>query len=188
MKKPTMNLAHRKDLFPHYRSTLNVGLTYLPEYIATGAGCGDPSMVDIDPDYQRGHVWSMAQKRAYMEYLLRGGEAARALTFACDAHGANRNQWRLLDGKQRLSSALDFMADKIGVFVDKDHPEGHVASGISGIRGHLVNFEIRVIAVDSRLDELTIYLNMNSGGTPHSQEELSRVAAMIELERNSKGA
>jgi hypothetical protein len=59
---------------------------------------------------------------------------------------------------------------------------------VRGTNRRLINFEIRVIAVDSRLDELTIYLNMNSGGTPHSQEELSRVAAMIELERNSKGA
>lgn len=183
----TMRLDDREDLFKEAKYQVNIDLRRLPEYIASGCGCGDPSMVDVDPDYQRGHVWTISQKRAFIEYFLRGGESAKDIIFACDADGPYSQKWRLLDGKQRVAAAIEFMSNKFGVFPDKDHPEGHLASQIDGMRPMRHTFRIRVIVAASRAEELQIYLNLNSGGTPHSREEIERVKSMLDDE-NKKGA
>ena len=35
--------------------------------------------LQLDPDFQRGHVWTENQQIAYIEYLLRGGKSARVI-------------------------------------------------------------------------------------------------------------
>lgn len=35
--------------------------------------------IDLDPDFQRGHVWNDEQRRLYVEYISRGGTAQRTL-------------------------------------------------------------------------------------------------------------
>jgi len=37
--------------------------------------------LDIDPDFQRGHVWSEVKQIAFMEYLFKGGQMANRLLF-----------------------------------------------------------------------------------------------------------
>ena len=39
--------------------------------------------LDINPDFQREHVWSEEQQIKYIEHRLRGGESGRDLLFNC---------------------------------------------------------------------------------------------------------
>lgn len=39
--------------------------------------------LDLDPDFQRGHVWSQQQQIKYVEYVLRGGNLNRHIIFNC---------------------------------------------------------------------------------------------------------
>ena len=39
--------------------------------------------LQLNPDFQRGHVWTEAQQIAYIEFLLRGGKTGRDLYFNC---------------------------------------------------------------------------------------------------------
>lgn len=39
--------------------------------------------LNFDPDYQRGRVWTSEQRSAYVEFIMRGGTAARDLIFNC---------------------------------------------------------------------------------------------------------
>lgn len=41
----------------------------------------------LNPDFQRGHVWTESQQIAYLEYILRGGKSGRDLYF-------NNPSWR----------------------------------------------------------------------------------------------
>lgn len=43
--------------------------------------------LDLNPDFQRGHVWTPSQQAAFVEFFLRGGKTARVLYF-------NNPQWR----------------------------------------------------------------------------------------------
>ena len=42
-----------------------------------------PSSVDVDPDFQRAHVWEEVQQQRYVEFILRGGQSAKELMFNC---------------------------------------------------------------------------------------------------------
>ena len=43
--------------------------------VSWGIGRG---LIDLSPDYQREHVWTEAQRVAYIEYVLAGGEVGRS--------------------------------------------------------------------------------------------------------------
>ena len=35
--------------------------------------------LQLNPDFQRGHIWTEAQQIAFIEYVLRGGQSGRCL-------------------------------------------------------------------------------------------------------------
>ncbi len=46
------------------------------------------SSFDLNPDFQRGHVWNEAQQIAYVEFVLRGGQTGKNVYFNCrNFHG-----------------------------------------------------------------------------------------------------
>lgn len=135
--------------------------------------------LDLDPDYQRAHVWTEQQKRAYIEYMLQGGEVAR--TVIVNAPHWEPDSYRgatLVDGKQRISAILDFMGNRLQIF------GGHRYCDFTGyIR--LVNGRLKwcVVSLSSRAQLLQLYLNINAGGTPHAQEEINRVRDLLAKEQ-----
>lgn len=151
--------------------------------------------VDLDPDYQRGHVWTMAQRRAWLEYILRGGEIGRTLVFACsnwNSFDCESPDWffQLADGKQRLKTVRMFMRDEIALWGGvrllngkQVPPEGLTRSQMGGqLRELLYSLKFRVVDAPTRLDALNLYLAMNAGGTPHPAEEIARVTALRDEE------
>lgn len=71
----------------------------------------------LEPDFQRGHVWTETQQIRYVEYLLREGVSGRAIYFnqpgwMKDWHG----DFVLVDGLQRLTACLRFLRNKIPAF------------------------------------------------------------------------
>ena len=61
-------------------------------------------VLDLDPDFQRGYVWTEAQQIAYVEYRLKGGGAGvNRILFNCVGHmGSYLGPFQIVDGKQRL--------------------------------------------------------------------------------------
>ena len=130
------------------------------------------------PDFQRGHVWTMAQRVAYVESKLSGGVPV-------DIIRLNQSGWMTdfkgelvcVDGLQRLTTALMFLRDEIPVF------GGHVRSQIAGGRmPNEITFRLQINNLPTRAAVLTWYLERNGAGTPHSPEELARVAALRQAE------
>ncbi len=134
--------------------------------------------LDLDPPFQRAHVWSRAQQVAYVEYVLRGGEVGKALTW-------NASSWPeddgkpvvLVDGKQRLEAVRAFLR---GDFL---------AHGMRYEAGDLLGLDCRfhwwVCCLATEAELLELYLNINAGGTPHTAEELQRVTVMLEKARRT---
>ncbi len=168
------------DIPPFTRSgsyMVNVGLDYLPGYyIRHVIDLG----LDVSPDFQRDYVWTQDQKIAFMEYMLRGGKSG--LDIYTNApfwqHGdmgkENPKSWYVLvDGKQRLDAALGFLNNEFPVF-------GAYAKEFKDrLRFTQGGFRWHVNDLKTRAEVLQWYLDLNTGGTIHSDTDLDKVRSLL---------
>ncbi len=132
--------------------------------------------LQLNPDFQRGHVWTREQQISYIEYLLHGGASGRDFYF--NRVGGMYNFKNLkadfvcVDGLQRLTAILAFIHNEIPAF-------GQYARDYDDLRMADVMFSFYVNDLKTKKDVLIWYLEMNSGGTPHTTEELEKVKKMI---------
>lgn len=175
MKKMNWNDIER---FPRSTWEVDMSWRYMEDHLmrwVTQEG------LDLNPDYQREHVWTMQQRSEYIEYILRGGEVAKTIVFNCpDFVRGARSIFTIVDGKQRLESARMFLRGELPVF------GGHTFFDFEGSFDSLIGFKFRVVELRTREDLLKFYLSINTGGTPHSNEEISRVKALLEKEQARK--
>lgn len=139
--------------------------------------------LDLNPDFQRGNVWTEEQQVSYMEFFLRGGTTSRVIYFNSPAFGGSKsNKGDLdetilcVDGLQRLTSSLRFVRNEIKVFgfyyrEYEDRPR--LRQG----------FKFNINSLCKRADVLRWYIEFNSGGTVHSKEEIDRVRLLLEKEK-----
>ena len=134
--------------------------------------------LQLNPNFQRGHVWTEEQQIAYVEFLLRGGKSAKVIYF-------NKPSWQnssiindyddfvCVDGLQRLTAVMRFLNNEIKVLGTyyKDF-EDKLPMGIDLI------FNVNNLKTEKEV--LQWYVDMNAGSTPHTNEEIERVKRMIE--------
>ena len=129
--------------------------------------------LDLNPDFQRGHVWTPQQQTEYVEYILAGGLSGREIYFNCKGWQGNyEGPFVIVDGKQRLHAAREFLANRVPVF------GGHYYKDIDGYMD--AYFIFKVNDLPTRAQVLKWYLEMNTGGTPHTEEEINKVKKMLE--------
>ncbi len=80
--------------------------------------------------------------------------------------------------KQRLEAVRAFLRDEVEVFGTK------YSEFEDKLRGTVARFNFRVCSLSSREEILELYLNINAGGTPHTQEELRRVQELLKQEKS----
>lgn len=134
--------------------------------------------LDMDPDFQRGHVWNKKQRIAYIEYKLRGGYAGSDILINCPRfHYGNYDKMVLVDGKQRITSVLMFLNNEIPAFGSyyKDYEDKIRLGGPT--------FQWHVNDLKTRKEVLKWYLEINTGGTPHTEEEIEKVKRLYEKEK-----
>ena len=154
---------------------VHIGWAYLERWLAD---MDDSVGLDLAPDFQRGHVWTPAQRSAYVEFIMRGGRGADELRFNCVDWMAGRMEHPLLivDGLQRLTAVRGFLADEVPAF-------GHRASAWEGVDDPLrYRFTVMVNNLPTRTHVLRWYIEINSAGTPHGAEEIERVQALLDAE------
>lgn len=129
--------------------------------------------IDMDPEFQRGHVWTTQQQTAYCEHVLRGGISGGDLYFNCPNWPRQGSVLTVVDGKQRITAVSRFLGGEIPVF-------GHNISDYTDKLPHQARFTVHVNDLESHVAVIKWYLDLNSGGTPHSGAELARVRALLE--------
>lgn len=162
-------------VFPQCHYKVTIGWTDLNDYIKRMEQIYN---ADLNPDFQRDHVWTTDQQVKYCEYILRGGTSGRDVYCNCPGWmvGKFEGPYTLVDGKQRIEAVRAFLNNKIKVF-------NHYNKDFKGcIRVTDTYFNWHVAAIENRKELLEWYLNFNAGGTVHSQEELERVKRMINQE------
>jgi hypothetical protein len=148
--------------------------------------------LELEPDFQRAHVWDDDRRRRYVEYRLRGGHGANLLHFNCVGWNGSLGRTGpmvLVDGLQRLTAVRRFMADDLQIFPDMDpSARGFRRSEIAGaLRLHLSRFHIHVNELETRAHLLQWYIDLNDGGVAHSAEEIARVRALLDTEQLERG-
>lgn len=76
--------------------------------------------LNLDPEYQRGHVWTEEQQIHYVEYVLQGGKTGLDIHFNCPGWMSNDAKLsqviELVDGKQCLHAVLRFLRNDLKAF------------------------------------------------------------------------
>lgn len=137
---------------------------------------GENSSLDLDPDFQRGYVWNEDQQIKFVEFLLKGGQSS-PLYFNCVGWmNKFEGPFVIVDGKQRLNACLRFLNNEIKAF-------GHYFNEYEdGLRMSRVNLVININDLKTRKEVLNWYLELNTGGTVHTNDEIEKVKKLIELE------
>lgn len=133
--------------------------------------------LQLNPDFQRGHVWSEEQQIAFLEYFFKGGKSGLVVYFnKPDWHtrvedGAY-NDFVCVDGLQRITAVMRFVNNEIPIF-------GSYYKEFVDKPRMMHTIKINVNDLKTKREVLQWYVDMNSGGTPHSTDEINRVKQMI---------
>jgi hypothetical protein len=161
--------------FPHANYTVNVGWEYLDSWLGRQRV---ETLLDLDPDFQRGYVWNEKQKIDYIEYQLKGGFSGRDIFWNCSSWMREFNTpLQIVDGKQRIRAVQDFLEDKVKAF---GYYYNQYEDKLISLRP---DFIMHVNNLQTRLEVLEWYLGLNSGGTIHTEKDLKKVKVMILKEK-----
>lgn len=129
----------------------------------------------LNPEFQRGHVWTQEQQEKYIEYVLRGGTSGKEIFFNkpswhCKAK-TDYDDFVCVDGLQRITAIMKFQANEIkafGLYYNEfvDKPTN-------------ITLSIWINDLQYEKDVLQWYIEMNEGGTPHTKGEIQRVKDML---------
>lgn len=143
----------------------------------TLADMDETNGLDLDPPYQRAHVWTEAQQISFVEFKLRLGAGSNQIRW--NSAGWNRagtKTLELVDGKQRLQAVRRFMRDEIPAF-------GKTVSEYEGSLRHFIyRFQFLINDLPTRAEVLQWYLDINTGGTVHTDEEIEKVRRLLSEE------
>jgi len=132
--------------------------------------------LQLNPDFQRGHVWTEDQQISYMEFLLRGGKSARVIYFNHPNWMGNfKGDFVCVDGLQRLTACVRFLQNEIKVF-------GLYYNEFEDKIPFDIDLLLNINNLKTRAEVLVWYCEMNTGGTIHTEEEINRVKELLAKE------
>ena len=132
------------------------------------------SKLQMDPDFQRAHVWTEAQQVAFVEFCLQGGRSGQTILW--NAKGWMRGfegDVVLVDGKQRMEAIRKFLRGDLAVF------GGQKRSDFTDRLPSSLTLRFMINDLPTHEQVLKWYLELNTGGTPHTEEEIEKVRAML---------
>lgn len=154
---------------------------YLVKWLTEHENMDDFPPLQMNPDFQRGHVWTEAQQIAYVEFLLRGGNSGRDVYLNCPSWHNNveagaYNDFVCVDGLQRCTAIKRFIQNEIPAFGTYFRDYADNIRSTNTLRIHINDLK-------SKAEVLQWYLEMNTGGTPHGESEILRIQQMLEREQ-----
>jgi hypothetical protein len=142
---------------------------------------GGLTPLQMNPDFQRGHVWIEEQQIAYIEALLKGGaKNARTIYLNCPywMDSPQRYSYKdfvCVDGLQRYTAIKKFVNNELKAF-DSYLNEFEDVKRFN--RTAFVKLNVNNLRTEKEV--LQWYIEINEGGTPHTKEEIDKVKNMLE--------
>lgn len=165
-------------------------------FLVSDEGLRSRDVFDFDAPYQRGAVWTEAQRVALVKSLLLGLPIGSVVLnhrgFASD------KLYSVVDGKQRIQAIRAFFNSEFAVPAEWFAPEGVLESftdeegvqkvyfsGLGKVQRHMFensSFPALEAQVKTVAAEAEIFMLINSGGTPQTEADLSNAAAIAKGE------
>ena len=133
--------------------------------------------LDMEPDFQRAHIWTEDQQVAFVEHVLRGGRNT-VIRWNCTGWFRNAKDAgpvQLVDGKQRLGAVLAFMSNLVPAF-------GTKYEDYTGRLEITTGLKFMTNSLRTRAEVLQWYLEINRGNVAHTPEELTKVEILLAQE------
>jgi uncharacterized protein with ParB-like and HNH nuclease domain len=136
--------------------------------------------LQLCPDFQRGHVWTEDQKIAFVEFVFKKGKTSPILFNHTEWMRSFEGEFVCVDGLQRLTALTDFLTGILPIF------GGNYYSQIDDVfsASKRIYLQYYINDLRTRKEVLEWYLELNSGGTVHTRQELDRVRNLLEMEKN----
>lgn len=133
--------------------------------------------LQLCPDFQRGHIWSEEQQIAWLEFFFRGGKSGNVIylnnpAWQWHVPSGAYDDYVVVDGLQRITAIQRFINNETRVFGSyyKEYTDRLLLKH---------SIKVNVNNLKTKREVLQWYIDMNSGGTPHSIEEIERVKELI---------
>ena len=173
-----MKYSELPKLISYSGNGFSVSLNYLQEQLDSWQ---IDYGLDLNPDFQRGHVWTEKQQIKFVEFILRGGKCPAILFNSPAFAGRFSKNCDLgemivcVDGKQRLTALLKFLRGDLKVFGNNTIYD--IEDYVVMRRILYVNFAVNQL--QTRKELLQWYLELNEGHIAHTEEELDKVRNML---------
>ena len=132
--------------------------------------------LQLNPDFQRGNVWTEQQQISYVEYILKGGTSARVIYFNQAGWMTNfEGDFVCVDGLQRITALLRFINNDLKVF-------GTYYKDFEDKLYDRVDILININNLKTRKEVLQWYIEFNTGGTIHTEDEINKVKELLKKE------
>lgn len=136
--------------------------------------------IDLEPDYQRGNVWSEKQKVSLIDSIFRNIDIGKftiiKLPFTEDGPG-----YEMLDGKQRLIALTEFYESRYP-YKGKYYHEMHWRDRIH-FREYPISYAESVPLTKEQ--KYRYFLKLNTSGVPVDPDHLTNVMLMLEREQKN---
>lgn len=170
------------DIPPYTKSgsyRINVGWDFLEEHLRHWSDTLIPGGgLELDPDFQRAHVWTLDKQIAYVEYILRDGKSSRVIYWNCSSWMKRFDTpIQLVDGKQRLEAVRRFLGNELKAF------GSYFKEFEDSLRRVGPDFIFEMNDLRTLAEVLQWYLDLNTGGVVHTNEEIEKVKTLLEKEK-----
>lgn len=130
--------------------------------------------IELNPEYQRGNVWTLEDKVSLIDSILNEIEIGRMVMMKRPYSDSRKHMYEVIDGKQRLTTLIEF-------FEDRFEYNGLKYSELNYLDKHQFNgTQIAIIETDELSTEqvLEFFIRVNTSGRPVDPEHLEKVKAM----------
>lgn len=139
--------------------------------------------IDMNPEYQRGNVWSAEEKQALLDSIFMHAEIGRFVIRSKEPDynvDLNEYLYEIVDGKQRLSTIIDFYLNRLayrGVYYNELSTKDRYCF----LNTHLSLADMNNATKE---DALRVFLMVNQSGHPMDPAVLSNAKELLEREGN----
>ena len=152
----------------------NVEWRFLEENLARWTCEKSLAPLNLDPEFQRLHVWTEDQQTKYVEFILNGGQTGKEIYFNCVGWSSSyEGPFVIVDGKQRLQAVRQFLTNQLPIF------GGFYKKDIGGYLPSNAEFLFNINNLSSEAEVIRWYLEMNTGGTPHTPAEIEKAKQLL---------
>ena len=160
-----------QESVPNCSYHVDVGIGTLERHI-------EQYSIDLDPVYQRGHVWTELQEELFVGAFLENNNSMPP--FWMNWTGPHHASSEVVDGKQRIKACRRWLKGEIIARCPCGIDIWHKDLDDVDRTGLLFNFSMSWNFVDlSPVEVMKFYLRLNAGGTIHSPKELDKVRKLI---------